>query len=197
MAKPVFSKAQLKEFAKTKAIKAGMQQRIAVMRLTGDKSLVEMLDTVAPAKARQGMRTGLAKAMRLLAKQMKAQVPTDKKRLKVLIASRAEGTKKDAFAAKSGAGVGDAYKKVAKRGAKKQGVGISGANVHWLMAGTKQRNTKKDSNRGKLPASASSDAAKYQKIVPDGFAAGKDAAAALIRTEITKTLEKAKAKDGK
>ena len=129
MGKPVLTKAQIRQLAKVKAVKAGMQQRIAVMRLTGDKELINMLDAVAPAKARQGARTGLAKAMRILAKQMKAQIPTDKKRLKVLIGSRAEATKKDAFAAKAGSAVGDAYKAKPRRGTKKRGVGMSGKKI--------------------------------------------------------------------
>ena len=217
MAKP--TKADFKALAKLKAVQAGMQQKFAVMRLTGDGALIKMLDELAPAKARQGARTGLAKAMRLLAKQMKAQVPAGHKKLKPLIGSRAEGTKKDAFAAKVGGAVGDAYKKTARRGKKKRsGVGISGRNIHWLMIGTKQRRQKMRASStagkaaarslesafgnlgrptGKIPASASSDSAQYQKIVPAGFAAGKDAAAALIRAEITKALEKAKAKGGK
>jgi hypothetical protein len=217
-AKPVFTKADFKSFAKQRAVQVGIQQRIASLRLTGDKALIKSLDTIAPAQARKGMRTGLQKAVRILAKQMKAQVPSDKKRLKVLIGSRAEETKREAFVAKAGAGVGDAYKKVAKRGKNKRGVGMAGKNIHWLMVGTKQRRQKMKAispagkiaarameatfgnlghPTGKVPASGSSDAAQYRKIVPAGFAAGKDAAAAVIRAEITKAIEKAHATKGK
>lgn len=45
-----------------------------------------------------------------------------------------------------------APKKVNRQGNKQSGVGISAQNIHWWVAGTEQRETRKSKDRGQMPA---------------------------------------------
>ena len=166
--------------------------RETVLRLTGDSALIRMLESDCPKIARKAMRNALAKAARYVAKMIKAQIPADKKRLKVVIGSRNGKSRKDKFSSKAGPGVGAAFKKKVKRkGDTHKGVGMSGNNIHWLVLGTDDRQTKKTKrNTGRIPkAGGGSTVAWISTIVPDGFQAAKATAAQIIRDEIAVNLQ--------
>ena len=166
--------------------------RETVLRLTGDSALIRMLESECPKIARAAMRNALAKAARYVAKMIKAQIPADQKRLKVVIGSRNGKSRKDKFSSKAGPGVGAAFKKKVKRkGDKPKGVGISGNNIHWLVLGTDDRFTKKTKKHtGRIPRAGGGSTVSYMAtIVPDGFQAAKATAGQIIRDEITVKLQ--------
>ena len=163
------------------------KMRGAVFALTGDKKLMKTLAKVRDSVARKAMRKALGKAVRIIAKGIKAQVPTDLKQMKPLIGTKTGKTRRESFTAKAGAGVGKGYGKIGKRsGNNKQGVGISGSNIHWWVMGTGNRTSSKGP-RGIMPPQA-------KEIVTAGFSASASAAADVIRTDIAATLAAVKAK---
>lgn len=195
MAEP--TRAQKIAGRKANAVKTLVGLKATTFKLTGDKQLLKTLNSVRESVARGAMKTAITKAARLLAKEMKNAVPVPYKGSKVLFGSRMQRVKSGEFAAKAGAGVGSTAKKKAKRGKGKQkGVGISGANIHWMVLGTKSRRVGRTMMyrggklvdvtnwpTGEMPAILG-------KVVKQGFAAGQSKASALIRDEIRAKLAK-------
>jgi hypothetical protein len=158
----------------------------AVFTLTGDESLIKTLAHLRDSVARRAMRKGLTKAMRIVAKGMKAQVPVNLKSMKPAIGSRlSSGKSRGQFTAKAGAAVGKASKVEAKtKKAKRRGVGIGGRNIHWWILGTASRtNAKTGKSTGAMPAIAS-------QVVKAGFAASQSQASEVIKHEIAVELAK-------
>lgn len=158
----------------------------AVFTLTGDDELIKTLNLMRDSIARKVIKKGLGKAMRIMAKSMKAQVPTNLKAMKLSIGSRLGAVKKEQFTAKAGAAVGKASKAEIKNRSKdrgkKRGVGISGRNVHWFILGTGQRTVEKTGkSTGAMPAIA-------ENVIKQGFTSAASQAADAIRQEIAAEL---------
>jgi hypothetical protein len=199
MAEP--TRAQKIAGRKANSVRTLVAMKAATFRLTGDKELLKMLNSVRNSVARAAMRTALSKAARVLAKEMKNSVPVAYKSTKVVFSSvmRRDKTTK-MIEAKAGAGVGEGYKKRAKKtnGSQQKGVGITGKNVHWYVLGTKSRTVRRTQMyrggklvevtnwpTGEMPAILG-------KVVKQGFAAGQSKASALIRDEIRAKLSQVK-----
>lgn len=94
--------------------------------------------------------------LNVIGKQMKADVAPKVKDGRKGIRSRFKNNaKKNWIQAKVGFGVGPKRKldRVLKlKGNRRQGQGIAAQNIHWWVAGTKQRSTKRSLNRGIMPA---------------------------------------------
>ena len=160
----------------------------AAFRLTGDEALIRNLGNVRDSVARKALKKGLAKAMRIIVRSMKAAVPVGLKSMKPAIGGTVGGKKnsKAQFTAKAGAAVGKASKVEAKAGktAKRRGVGIGGRNIHWWILGTGSRTvTKTGKNVGSMPALASN-------VIRSGFSGASGQAAEVIKSEIAIELAK-------
>lgn len=177
---------------KAKAAKSLAGMKAAAFSITGDRELIRNLEAVRDSMQRSVLKRGLSKAVRILTKSMRAQVPADLKSMKQAIGGRLIAqTKLDQFAAKAGAGVAkktEAAKKRAtakaekRKQSEKRGAGISAQNVHWFILGTKKRTVKKTGkNVGLMPPLAS-------YVIKNGFAGGASNAAAVIRSEIVAEL---------
>lgn len=126
------------------------------------KALTKMQDKGSQNIARSVIRGGL----QIVAKQMKADLAPEAKAAKKSIKSRFKRSAKKGVTAKVGVGVGKRSKKATKpkkRSKKKPGVGIGPNNIHWWVAGTKERfagkrrggGTRKGTTvqrRGRMPA---------------------------------------------
>jgi hypothetical protein len=179
------------------AVKTLAGLKATTFKLTGDKQLLKALNSVRDSVARNAMKTAITKAARILAKEMKNAVPVQFKAAKVLFGSRMQRATGGMFAAKAGAGVGNTAKKEAKRGkGKRKGVGMSGANIHWMVLGTKSRTVKKTRmyRNGKLVEVTNWPTGEMpgilKNVVKQGFAAGQPKASKVIRDEIRAKLAK-------
>ncbi len=94
--------------------------------------------------------------MKPIEQQMKKDVDSQVKEGRKGVRSRFKHKKKKNFiTAKVGFGVGKKKKnapKFVRKGNKRGGVGISAQNIHWWVAGTKNRQTKRNIVRGSMPA---------------------------------------------
>lgn len=122
--------------------------------ITGVKELDKALRALAESKIKKVARSAISKAMRVIAKEIKKQIPPKYKGLKKAIGSRfakpKTGNQKHITMARAGAAVGITKAKQKKaaeqeksrrQGAKKPGVGLSANNIHWAILGTKDRRT--------------------------------------------------------
>jgi hypothetical protein len=91
----------------------------AAIKMTGDKQLLKNIEKLRDSEVRAALKRGLGKAIRIVAKSVKASVPVRFKAAKQLVGtsfkSISGGGNKDGFTAKAGIGVGKAYSKIAKR----------------------------------------------------------------------------------
>jgi hypothetical protein len=107
------------------------------------------------------LRSALRGGMKIIATQMKADLSPKVKQAKRAIKSRFEKARGNRpMVAKVGVGVGKRRKpktgeirKVRHEGLS-AGVGIGPQNIHWWVAGTKQRTTGKQGRKGKLTGNA-------------------------------------------
>lgn len=95
--------------------------------------------------------------MKPIEQQMKKDVDAKVKEGRKGVRSRFKNKKKKNWIqAKVGFGVGkqkkNAPKKVNRKSGKQGGVGISAQNIHWWVAGTKRRQTKRNADRGSMPS---------------------------------------------
>lgn len=122
---------------------APAKRRKAVRLVTGDKQIDKMLSQIGDiATANRIARSGLTKAVRVIVKGMKAEVPASAKSVKKTMKGYVkQGKKKGVTLAKAGA-VGKQVDGTKDR-AGKEGVGIASPNVHWFLIGTKRRRPKK------------------------------------------------------
>lgn len=124
--------------------------------LRGWRELESTLKSLGESKVKKATITAVGKALRVMAKAMKQQVPPKFRGIKKAIGSRFAkskgGASKGIVQAKAGIGVG--IRRVNKRKGQwvrnkkfnsgkhgSGGVGISAANAHWFILGTGQRET--------------------------------------------------------
>jgi hypothetical protein len=114
------------------------------------KLLTELKNKGAVRIVKASIRAGLVE----VAKQMRRDVSPKAKAARPAIRHRLRGKK--IIRAKVGVHVGKSRDKFPEptRGGR-SGKGISGRNLHWWVAGAKQRQTKRGQSRGQMPAQQS------------------------------------------
>ena len=158
--------------------------------LTGDKRLDRKLKELSEKTARKVSAAGIRAALRVIANGIKSEIPPHMKDARKAIGMRFKrNTRKGdgIVTAKVGGGVGKkTKKKTTSKRSKRRGVGISSANIHWLLMGTGER-TQKTTGRstGVMPAVGA---------VPRGFAKSKAAAFQKIKENIRKGIAREAAK---
>lgn len=159
--------------------------------ITGDKQLdhaLEMLKSVAIGRVR---RSAVGKALRVIAKGMKGQIPPEYKEMKRAIGSRYAkekgGPDRGETRAKVGLGVGMTSKKLKSFKRKDRpgqpGLGIQPENVHWFVLGTKSRRTKAGQSTGQMPAL-------LENVIRQGYEASAASAASAMVDGIRQGLER-------
>jgi hypothetical protein len=119
----------------------------------GVRELLNRLAKLKDAGGRRVLKSAIRAGLNEIGKQAKRTVSPQVKTGRKAIRGRLKGTK--FIRAKVGFHVGkdrSKYPEQQKRSGK-SGVGIGPNNIHWWVAGTKQRRTKKTGqNRGQMPA---------------------------------------------
>lgn len=137
----------------------------SAIQLTGDESLVRRLQRLPDKVQRKGLKPGMQKATRTIAKGIKMAIPVQYKGAKKLVGNYVKPTKRTGgvMTAKVGLGVGKQHRVIVPRTgrnltqgsrgvARPTGVGMAGKNAHWFAIGTKQRRQKTTGqNVGKMP----------------------------------------------
>jgi hypothetical protein len=185
-----------------------------VVSLTGVKELDKALKALGDSKIKKVARSAISKAMRVVAKHIKQQIPPKYKGLKKAIGSRfakpKTGSNKHITMARAGAAVGvkkaqqnaqAEQEKQRRQGQKKPGVGLSAANIHWAILGTGQRKTgtKRKRSRGKTigrvstgnpvrPTGRMPDI--LRGIVKQGFAASEGAAMSALLSGLRSGIQR-------
>lgn len=112
----------------------------ADVTITGDKKIDRKLNRLTGSGQRRVARSGLGKGMTVLSRGIRNAIPPKYKSAKKTIGrrnKRNKTTKK--HEAIVGLGVGKRRKSKKQRNPSKPGVGISRANIHWLVFGTPER----------------------------------------------------------
>jgi hypothetical protein len=124
------------------------------MSLQGQKELDQVLQELYREANKSLVRPAIQKALRVLAKGIKSEVPPHYKEAKKLIGQRmqrAAERKKFGVGGKAGFGVGrrKKFKAIAKKDRSgRKGVGLAIENIHWYVLGTKERFIKKGGKNG-------------------------------------------------
>jgi hypothetical protein len=121
--------------------------------IEGMQQLLKSLDALPTKVGRSVLSSAIRGGLNVIQKQMKSEMDPKVKAAKRGIGTRFKKGKQ--VVAKVGVGVGKRKKplKRARKRTTKGGVGIDDRNLHWWVAGTKQRTTKKTKgDRGKMPA---------------------------------------------
>lgn len=91
----------------------------AAIKMSGDKQFLKNIEQLKDSAVRAALKRGLGKAVRIVAKSVKASIPVQFKAAKQLVGTSFKaatgGASRDGFIAKAGIGVGKAHNKVAKR----------------------------------------------------------------------------------
>jgi hypothetical protein len=105
--------------------------------VTGDKELDRALNLLGK-KANSIAASGIRAALNEVKKGIQSELPT---RLRRAVGSRFKKRRAGRVEAKAGGAVGNAHKYAGQRpsGTGRPGVGISGNNIHWYLAGTEPR----------------------------------------------------------
>lgn len=120
----------------------------ADVTITGDKAIDRKLKRLAGSGQRRVARSGIGKGMTVLSRGIRNAIPPKYKSAKKAIGRRNKKNKKThQHEAVVGLGVGKQRKSKKQRDPKKPGVGISKANIHWLVFGTPPR----EGPRGSMP----------------------------------------------
>lgn len=129
-------------------------------KIDGIESLMKRLNLLEKKSAGKVMASMIRGGLNVIGKQMKSDVDPKVKLGRKAVKSRFKNDKRRGFiTAKVGFGVarkrGKSLTPKAPAAKRKGGVGISAQNIHWWVAGTKQRTTKKlklNANRGRMPS---------------------------------------------
>lgn len=125
--------------------------------IDGLDSILKKLTILETKSAGKVLAAIVRAQLTVIGKQMKADVDKKVKEGRKGVRSRFKNSaRKNVIKAVVGFGVGkkkkNAPKKVNSKGNRKGGVGISAQNIHWWVAGTKERQTKRDADRGSMPS---------------------------------------------
>lgn len=157
--------------------------------LIGAKELERRLAYLAGEGSSRVARAGTSAMATPLKQGIRRQVnaasvdPGMKKAVRTTIGSKVKRNADGSYGLKAGLGVGKPSKakkaKARERASgSRPGVGISSANIHWVILGTANRRTKGGAYRGRLPA-------QFAGVVPNGVASA-------IPAAMEKSAEKAK-----
>lgn len=156
--------------------------------LTGHKELDRMLRKLADKTAKKAAAGGVRASLTPVAQAMRKGVtasgaPADVKRAaRKTIKAKVKKSRGFVGSAKVGFGVGK--QREAKRSGKRTGgVGISGANVHWFVLGTGQRQTASGRSTGSIDPALSG-------IAADAVQASRQAAVDAAKKKIRAIIEK-------
>lgn len=120
--------------------------------ITGDKEIDRKLRHLAGSGQRRVARSGIGKAMTVLSRGIRNAIPPNYRTAKKAIGRRNKKNKvKNKYEAKVGMGVGKQTKSKKQRDPRKPGVGITKANIHWLILGTTTRRREDGSSAGRMP----------------------------------------------
>lgn len=158
--------------------------------LTGVKELDEKLAELKIGAANKIARPALTKAARFLLKKVKTGVPPNKKETKKalgLVVDTKGGKSRNQQRAKVGAGVGKSAKAEAKDRIGKPGVGIGGANIHWFILGTQERNQKSGKSTGTMQP-------QMPGLIKDATMQARGEMLNIMRSEVTTRLAQLAAK---
>jgi hypothetical protein len=118
-------------------------RKVATRILTGDKEIDKILAGIGEVgRANRVARSGLSKAIRVIVKGMKSEVPSSAKSVKKAIKGYVRKNKRKGFTEAKVGAVGKQTGNTKDRGSK-EGVGIGSPNVHWFILGTDKRRPKK------------------------------------------------------
>jgi len=124
--------------------------------VTGLDQILRKLDALEKKGSGRVLAAIIRAQLNVIGKQMKADVDSKVKEGRKGIKSRFKNNaKKNWITAKVGFGVGKKQKigrTLKLKGNRREGQGISAQNIHWWVAGTKQRSTKRSLNRGIMPS---------------------------------------------
>lgn len=119
--------------------------------ITGDKRLDRKLRHLAGKAQRKVVRAGIGKGMTILSRGIRNAIPPSQKSAKKTIGRRHKKNKiTGQYEAKVGLGVGKQTKSKKQRDPSRPGVGISKANIHWLVLGTKGRHKDTGQRTGRM-----------------------------------------------
>lgn len=126
--------------------------------LMGVRELERTLRTLEKVEARKVARQALGKALRVLSKAIKGDIPPNLKEMKKVIGQRMDKAKggPDAGKHRAKAGVGVGKKSKRQRKVKdrtgRPGVGVAKETAHWFVLGTSSRTTAAGKSTGSMPA---------------------------------------------
>jgi len=123
-----------------------------MISVSGEKQLLKQMEKLSKAAKNKVGKKAITAGVKLMAKAIKREIPSNQKSARKAIGygyrKPRSGKFRDMIFAKAGGGVGmkknkrEKEKQKAKNKSRtKPGVGISSRNVHWLLAGTKDRST--------------------------------------------------------
>jgi hypothetical protein len=150
--------------------------------LTGDIALDAVLAEIDAKIADKAVMAGIRSGMSVIGKAIRSEIPIV--HLRKTIGQKLKRLRNGKIIAKVGAGVGkkgDFRDMLGARKTNGKGVGISNRNIHWYLAGTKKRTTRRGANRGQMPKAPA---------VPKGYASSASAAMSAIRNRITIVLNR-------
>ena len=122
----------------------------ATMILTGIPELDKTLSTLRKTTANKVARAALRKGASIGAKAVKREIPSLQKNARKAIG---HSVKRSKVSGQTVAMFGTAGKRSASKKHQSKGVGISSANIHWLLLGTKERSHKSGKATGEMPGS--------------------------------------------
>lgn len=164
--------------------------------LQGDRELAKALAMISEDMVDKIAPSGMGGYLRVVAKGIKAEIPSSIKDARRGIGSRF--VKKDKrsgkVVAKAGVNVAKSRSKQKAEGAKvaakrgnRPGVGISAANLHWVIKGTSQRTRKNGGPTGAMPAI-------HPNIIPVAVGKTKSQALAKFKELTAKAMKREAAK---
>lgn len=133
--------------------------------VSGDKELEALFARLADKTATKAEKAGVRAALTPLSRAIRSAINSSPAPSAVKRAARAtvgrsmkrakSGIGKGYTTAKAGFGVGKQTakqkEKASERAKKGRGVGLSKANIHWAVLGTKKRSTRKGKSTGAMP----------------------------------------------
>jgi hypothetical protein len=133
------------------------------MEIEGLRQLERKLDRLAKTGSKKVARAAMTGAVAPIRKAIRQQVNGAtasaglKRSARKTIGSKVKKQPGGEYGAKVGFGVGKPTKKkraaaTARAGSSKSGVGVSAANIHWFVLGTKDRTTKTGRSTGRTEA---------------------------------------------
>lgn len=179
----------------------------AVRIVTGDVEIDKALAEIAKiGTANRIARSGLTKSIRVIVKGIKSEIPSRHKSVKKAIKGYVKFSKKKGFTEAKAGGVGKQEKPAGGRG-NREGVGITGRNIHWYLMGTTRPPVGRQPKKKQVMKTASGrflgkDVAEMPgtPAVKQGYAKSKDQAAKALRDgchlQLEREVAKAKAKAG-